>query len=142
MILKTKFEAITSSSLLTAKQCAIKKCTVVIVMRMEIKETKKSTSTHTELAVIFAGSLFIKDGRVAHSFHDTLVPGDGSLQHVQAHGQLGGRLGPSEGVPPDGEALGDLVRIGHGLHGRRSSGGLLRYRRQVRIAGASRRNSG
>lgn len=48
---------------------------------IKLKQIKrKSTSTHTQLAVIFAGSLFIKDMVVAHSFHDTFIPSDGCFQ--------------------------------------------------------------
>lgn len=78
---------------------------------------KEATSTHTQLAVIFAGCLFIKDIWDAHSFHNALVPRDGRLQRVKAHRQLCRGRASIDGFPPNHQALGDLVRTWYGLGG-------------------------
>lgn len=61
----------------------------------------KSASTHTELGVIIASSLFSNNMRVAHCFHNTLVPCDGRFQSVETHCQLCRRLTSVNGLAPN-----------------------------------------
>lgn len=97
---------------------------------------KSHTNTHTQLAVIFAGCLFIKD---AHSFHDALVPSNATLQLIKTHCQLCRCRTPVDSITPNGQSFGYFIGIRGLLRRCRSTGGFLCYSGQMRITSTAKR---